>query len=113
MKKLMTIFGAILFASVVMISCGDDNSSGKDKNTALEKDAKAMADGICGVEKLVEDAATDPEKQKELEETGHALKEKMEKLMKEMQEKYKDEKSKSGYTKDFEKAVEKALEDCK
>ena len=83
----MTTFGAILFASLVMISCGDDS-----KNTALEKDAKAMADGICAVEKLIKAADTDPEKQKELEETGQAIKSEMLKMKKEMQEKYKDEK---------------------
>jgi major membrane immunogen (membrane-anchored lipoprotein) len=38
MKKLMTIFGAILFASVILTSCGGDS---------IEKDAKKAAEFQC------------------------------------------------------------------
>ena len=39
MKKLMTIFGAFFFASVVLISCGDANIEDLDKDIESEEDA--------------------------------------------------------------------------
>ena len=39
MKKLMTIFGAFFFASVVLTSCGDVNVEDLDKDIDNEEDA--------------------------------------------------------------------------
>ena len=39
MKKLMTIFGAFFFASVVLTSCGDANIEDLDKDIESEEDA--------------------------------------------------------------------------
>ena len=39
MKKLMTIFGAFFFASVVLTSCGDVNIEDLDKDIESEEDA--------------------------------------------------------------------------
>ena len=91
MKKLMTIFGAFFFASVVLTSCGG----------GVEADAKKLCDLLCDTKELAEKAASDP--------TNTDLISDAEKLtaeMDELKDKYKDDE-------DGKKAVKKALEDCK
>lgn len=47
MKKLMTIFGAIIFASVILTSCGGGS---------IESDAKKVAEHQCKAQKLMQKA---------------------------------------------------------
>jgi hypothetical protein len=47
MKKLMTIFGAILFASAILSSCGGGS---------IESDAKKVAELQCEAQKLIQEA---------------------------------------------------------
>ena len=49
MKKLMTIVGAFLFASVVLTSCG-----------GVESDAAKMCDMICEADAFMKKALEDP-----------------------------------------------------
>ena len=43
MKKIMSIFGAVLFASLILTSCGGNS---------IEKDAKKYAELMCKSQKL-------------------------------------------------------------
>ena len=48
MKKIMTIFGAVLFASFILSSCGGNS---------IESDAKKYAELMCKSQKLASKAA--------------------------------------------------------
>ena len=45
MKKVMTIFGAILFATIILTSCGGGS---------IESDAKKVAELQCKAQKLMQ-----------------------------------------------------------
>ena len=49
MKNLMTIFGAIFFASVILTSCGGGS---------IESDAKKVAELQCKAQKLMQEATS-------------------------------------------------------
>jgi hypothetical protein len=49
MKKVMTIFGAILFASTILTSCGGNS---------IDSDAKKVAELQCKAEKLMQKATS-------------------------------------------------------
>ena len=49
MKKIMTIFGAILFASVILTSCGGGS---------IQSDAKKVAELECKAQKLLQKATS-------------------------------------------------------
>jgi len=100
MKKLMTIFGVILFALVIMTSCGskDANTAEENANTP-EANAKAWVDCKCMSGTLEEN-----EQAKKREECI--------KLQKEYTEKYKDKASDDykAYSAEVKRLSE---EDCK
>jgi hypothetical protein len=57
MKKLITIFGAILFVSTILASCGEDNKSevsennSKSEELAQQKEQEKLANlelNVCG-----------------------------------------------------------------
>jgi hypothetical protein len=50
MKKLVTIFSAVLFLSATLVSCGGNE---------LENDAKKLAKMTCEMQKLMKSAPTD------------------------------------------------------
>jgi len=52
MKKIMTIFGALLFASFFLLSCGNNNPSPEDKAQII----KEYQDSIALVEKAKQDS---------------------------------------------------------
>jgi len=91
MKKLMTIFGAMIIASVMLTSCGGNS---------IESDAKKYAELSCKAQKLATEGAYQ-ESTKLMTEAAS--------LATEMQGKYKDA---SDYQK-FSAAYSKALADCK
>ena len=82
----MSIFGAFLFASVVLTSCGGP-----------EEDGKADAECMCDAFKMEDEAK------------GKEAYEKCEEAAKENEEKYKDDKE---ALKKYNDAGEKALEEC-
>ena len=88
MKKLMTILGVFLFASLVLTSCGSP-----------EKDGKKMGKCICDAMSLiVENPEKAEEKGKECEEMG-----------KKHEKKYKGNETDE---KEYEKGLEEAGKDC-
>jgi predicted small secreted protein len=101
MKKTMTIFGVILFASFILTSCGGNS---------IESDAKKLAELMCKAQKLYTEGSAKAE-------TGDmsAFKEsakiayEAEAFANEMQGKYKDA---ADYQK-FTTAYLKAMGDCK
>ena len=97
MKKIMTIFGAVLFASFILSSCGGNS---------IESDAKKYAELMCKSQKLASKAAAGDmsaitESTKLVSEAGS--------LAQEMQGKYNDA---ADYQK-FTDAYLKAMGDCK
>ena len=100
MEKLMTILGTILFASVIMTSCGpkDANTSEENANTP-EANAKAFVDCKCMTKTL------------EAEEQAKKREECI-KLQKEYGEKYKDTAS-NDYKAYFTELKRLSKEDCK
>ena len=86
MKKLMTILGAFLIASVVLTSCGGP-----------EKDGKADAKCMCDAFKMEDEAK------------GKEAYEKCEEAAKENEEKYKDDKE---ALKKYYDAGKKANKEC-
>lgn len=76
MKKLMTIFGAILLASTILTSCGGGS---------IESDAKKLAELECKAEKLVQKATSGD--MSVMEESTKLASESMT-LSKELEEKY-------------------------
>jgi hypothetical protein len=49
MKNVMTIFGAVLFASVMLVSCGGDS---------IQSDAKKVAELQCKAQELMQKATS-------------------------------------------------------
>ena len=101
MKKIMTIFGAVLFASLILSSCGGNS---------IESDAKKYAELMCKSQKLAAEGASKAaagdmsaitESTKLISEAGS--------LAQEMEGKYKDA---ADYQK-FTDAYLKAMGDCK
>jgi len=78
MKKLMTIFGAFFFASVVLISCGDANIEDLDKDIESEEDAveamltlgEAQLDLIVSVKSSVQEVADLKERFEKIQESS-------------------------------------------
>jgi len=94
MKKLMTILGAFLFASVVLTSCGG----------GVEADAEKTCEMMCEGMDLMEKAMEDPTNTEFLKEATEYSKE-AQKFGKEMEDKYKDDE-------DAKKKMKKIIEDC-
>ncbi|MGY8987807.1 MAG: hypothetical protein ACKVG7_04545 [Flavobacteriales bacterium] len=80
MKKLMTILGAFLFASVVLTSCGG----------GIEADAEKTCEMMCEGMDLMKKAAEDPTNADLATEAMEYAKE-AEKFGEEMEDKYKDD----------------------
>ena len=101
MKKLMTIFGAMFIASVILTSCGGNS---------IESDAKKYAELMCKAQKLATEGATKAAAgdMSAMTESTKLMTEATT-LATEMQGKYKDA---SDYQK-FSAAYLKALADCK
>ncbi len=97
MKNLKTIFGAMIFASFVLTSCGGNS---------IESDAKKYADIQCKVQKLMEKAGSGDMSVIE-ESTKLALE--AEVLSDEMEGKYTSEADQEK----FGNALLKAMGDCK
>ena len=101
MKKTMKIFGAILFASFILASCGGNS---------IESDAKKYAELMCKVQKMATEGAA---KAASGDMSGIAestqLATEAAALAQEMQGKYKDA---SDYQQ-FTVAYLKAMNDCK
>ena len=96
MKKLMTVFSMLFIASFVLVSCG----------STPEGEAKKMAEMWCEMQELTEkyyagDESVEPELDK--------LSERMENLGKELEKKWGEDLEAQ---EKFQKAFEKALEDC-
>ena len=101
MKKTMTIFGAILFASFILTSCGGNS---------IESDAKKYAELMCKATKLAtEGAAKAATGDMSAMTESTKLMTEATSLATEMQGKYKDA---SDYQK-FSAAYLKAFADCK
>jgi len=97
MKKVMTIFGAIIFASVILISCSGGS---------FESDAKKVAKLQCKAEKLLQKATAGD---MSVLEKSTQLASEAEALLKEMERKYTSDS-------DIEKLREaylKELDNCK
>lgn len=93
MKKMMTIFGALLVASVMLTSCG------------VNSDAKKLANLECEIEQLYDKIIVgDESAMKEFE----RLSAKHDELTKEVVEKYTSESDQEK----FDEAYEQALENC-
>lgn len=100
MKKTMTIFGVILFASFILTSCGGNS---------IESDAKKYAELMCKAQKLAaEGAAKAATGDMSAITESTKLASEAASLAQEMQEKYKDA---ADYQK-FSTAYLKALGDC-
>jgi predicted small secreted protein len=96
MKKLTTLFGALLLASLTLSSCGN----------SIESDAQRVADVACKVSTVMEKAMQGDEDAKE---ESEKLSEEMKSLKEEMEGKYTTEADQE----EFKKAVTKATKDCK
>ena len=110
MKKLMSIFGAVLLASFVITSCspekGSENSNKENKennevSTSATDGEKFAKECMCEMMKLQKD----PD-----EEKMGALDEKCMAMENELKEKYSDQES--AETKDFLSAMQAAMKDC-
>ncbi len=97
MKKLMAIFGAILFASFIMTSCGGGS---------IESDAKKVAELQCKAQKLMQKAATG---EMTVMEESTKLASEAATLSKEMEGKYTSDSDKE----QFAKALLKEMGNCK
>ena len=80
MKKLMTIFGAFFFASIVLTSCGG----------GVEADAEKTCEMMCEGMDLMQKAMADPTNTDLLAEATEYAEE-ADKFGEEMEEKYKDD----------------------
>jgi hypothetical protein len=101
MKKLMTIFGAMFIASVILTSCGGNS---------IESDAKKYAELMCKAQKLAtEGAAKAAAGDMSAITESTKLASEAASLANEMQGKYKDA---ADYQK-FTTAYLKAMGDCK
>ncbi len=96
MKKVMTIFGAILFASVILTSCGD---------SSIEKDAKKAAELQCKAQELMQKATSGD---MSVMEESTKLASEVATLSKEMEEKYTSDSDK----KKFAEALLKEMGNC-
>ena len=99
MKKLMTILGAFMFASVLLTSCGGPESDGTKAGECM-----------CEYVDLIKEATENPDKMADLQEKAEKVEEKCDKMMKEMDKTYKDDESDD--SKAFKKAFEKASKPC-
>ena len=88
MKKLMTILGAFLCVSILLVSCGNEDNKKKKEVITPESEAKKYVDEcMCAGMDLMSKAMGDPNNedlQKEVEE----LEVKCEKLQESMESKY-------------------------
>jgi hypothetical protein len=96
MKKVMTIFGAILFASVILTSCGGGS---------IEKDAKKVAELQCKAQELIQKATSGD---MSVMEESTKLASEAATLSKEMEEKYTSDSDK----KKFAEALLKEMGNC-
>jgi len=133
MKKLMSIFGAVLLASFVITSCSPEKGSEKGSKNSNEENKEVATSPEKGSEKgsknsneenkEVATSATDGEEfakecmcemmklQKDPdEEKMEALNEKCMAMDKKLKEKYSDQES--AETKDFVSAMQAAIKDC-
>ena len=97
MKKLMTIFGAILFASLILTSCGGGS---------IESDAKKVAELQCKAQQLMEKATSGD---MSVMEESTKLTSEAATLSKEMEGKYTSDSDKEK----FAKALLKEMGNCK
>ncbi len=97
MKQFTTIFGAILFATIILTSCGGGS---------IESDAKKVAELQCKAQKLMQKATSGD---MSVMEESTKLASEAATLSKEMEGKYKDA---ADYQK-FTTAYLKAMGDCK
>ena len=97
MKKIPTIFGVILFASILLTSCGENS---------IESDAKKLANLKCKAMELLQKAETGD--QSVIEESSK-LGIEADKLAKEIESKY----SSKTDRKSFDDAFREAQRDCK
>ena len=97
MKKIMTIFGAILFASVILTSCGGGS---------IQSDAKKVAELQCKAQKLMQKATSGD---MSVMEESTKLASEAATLSKEMEGKYTSDSDK----KKFAEALLKEMGNCK
>jgi len=97
MKKGITIFGAMLFASVILTSCGGGS---------IESDAKKAAELECKAVKLAQKATTGDVS---VIEESTKLATELSALKKEMQDKYTSESDRKKFT----EALSKEMGNCK
>jgi hypothetical protein len=97
MKKIMTIFGAAVFSSVMLTSCS---------NSSIESDAKRVAELQCRAQKLMQNATSGD--MSVIEESNKLTAEALA-LSKEIEGKYTSDSDKE----EFEKAMLKEMGNCK
>jgi hypothetical protein len=95
MKKLMTILGSFLFASVILTSCGGGIESDAEKGCEMICEAAEVANNLL-------ESPTDADLLKEAADLG----EKMQEFGDELDKKYKDDK-------EGEKELKKLMSNCK
>jgi len=98
MKKLMTILGVFLFASIILTSCGGP-----------EADAKKAAECMCDVKELMMKTMEDPTNE-DLVKDAEELEKKCEKIGEEMDGKYEDTESED--TKKYLEALKEEMKKC-
>ena len=105
MKKLFTIFGTLLFFTLILSSCG---------SSQIDKDAKKLAELQCEARKAIAKVTLDAASSGNLSanaitEEGLKWAEKEKPILQEIEAKYTSDSDK----KKFAEALEKALQDCK
>ncbi len=100
MKKLMTIFGAMFIASVILTSCGGGS---------IQSDAKKVAELECKAQKLMQKATSYDTYDMSVMEESTKLASEAANLSKEMEGKYTSDSDK----KKFAEALLKEMGNCK